>query len=129
MEDADATVSNLAFWVKASDADASIRIVEGFGAALAKSASLRLDGSTATQIALSLTEHAASLSAARDARHVGWLLLSLKLELLDLRLLDALGTRQSRDDLLRQLDILEANLIEKGVTAIIAGESRCRCDG
>ena len=129
LDEADAIISDLNYWVTASDADASIRIAEGFGAALVRSASLRLSGKTVREAALSLAEQAARLSENRDPRHIGWLLLSIKLELLDLSVLNVSSSRHSLDDLLRQVDALTANLILKGMTSIATYENRCRCKG
>lgn len=127
LDDADAIISDLAHWVKGSDPHASMEIAEAFGAALERSASLRLAGSKAREIVLSLTEQAAHLSASKDVRHVGWMLLSVKLELLEMNPLHARSSLHSRDDLLRQLDVLTSDLVAKGTTAIAACESRCGC--
>lgn len=129
LDEADAIISDLARWVKGANAHASMEIAEGFGAALVRSASLRLVGATAREIVLSLTEQAAHLSASKDVRHVGWMLLSVKLELLEMNPLNAQSSLNSRDDLLRQLDVLTSDLMAKGTTAIAACESRCGCTG
>lgn len=128
LDDADAIVSDLTYWVRGSDADASVRIAEGFGAALVRSASLRLTGATAREIVLSLTEQAADLSTSKDVRHVGWMLLSVKLELLAMNALQVQSAHHLREDLLRQLDVLTSDLVAKGTTAIAASKSRCECD-
>ena len=128
LDDADAIVSDLTYWVKGSDADASVRIAEGFGAALVRSASLRLTGATAREVVLSLTEQAADLSTSKDVRHVGWMLLSVKLELLAMNVVEMQSSHHMREGLLRQLDVLTSDLVAKGVAAIAAHESRCGCD-
>ena len=128
LDDADAIVSDLTYWVRGSDADASVRIAEGFGAALVRSASLRLTGATAREIVLSLTEQAADLSTSKDVRHVGWMLLSVKLELLAMNALQVQSAHHLREVLLGQLDVLTSDLVAKGTTAIAASKSRCECD-
>lgn len=128
LDDADAIVSDLTYWVRGSDADASVRIAEGFGAALVRSASLRLTGATAREIVLSLTEQAADLSTSKDVRHVGWMLLSVKLELLAMNALQVQSAHHLREGLLGQLDVLTSDLVAKGTTAIAASKSRCECD-
>ena len=128
LDDADAIVSDLTYWVKGADADASVRIAEGFVAALVRSASLRLTGATAREVVLSLTERAAYLSTSKDVRHVGWMVLSVKLELLAMNASEVQSSRHLRDDLLRQLDVLTSDLMAKGASAIAVSESRCGCD-
>ena len=120
LDDANEILSDLAYWVGLSDAEAAVRIAEGFGAALALSASLRARGSTSGAIVLALAERAHALTEGKDAQHAGWLLLSLKLELLEMKTPRAVALGEAREDLIRQLDHLTTELVQKG-TAAMAG--------
>ncbi len=59
-------------------------MTEGFGAALSASAAMRAARSRGHAIALALAEEADRFRQLKDAQHAGWLLLSVKLELLHL---------------------------------------------
>lgn len=117
LEDANEIMSDLAYWVRASDGDAAIRIAQGFGAALERSASMRASGSAGDAIALALAERATELGEAKNVEHVGWLLLSLKLEILGVS--DERGDgRTETENLLRELDELTTQLVQRGTAAI-----------
>ena len=118
LKDANEIMSDLAYWVSASDADAAIRIAQGFGAALERSASMRASGYAADAIALALAEQATELGETKDLQHVGWLLLSLKLEILKVADEPSDG-RTETEDLLRELDELAAQLVRKGTAAFL----------
>ena len=122
LDDANGMISDLAHWIRAADSDAAVGMAQGFGAALERAAALRASGRSGDTVAIPLAEQATVLSEAKDIRHVGWLLLSLNLELLKLQ-----DQQSSRDvpaeDLLREVHALTSELVRKGVTAVSGREA------
>lgn len=118
LEEANEILSDLAYWIRSCDPEAALRITEGFGAALARSAWMRTGGSGAGEIALALAERANALSQAKDARHVGWLLLSVKLELLQLASSRAAPVDQEPTELLQEIDQVIIELLQRGNAAL-----------
>lgn len=118
LDDANQVVSDLAYWITSCDRDAALRIAEGFGAALAKSASMRSRGMSPNAIALALAERANALSHVKDAQHAGWLLLSVKLELLQLASSASSLPGQQAAELILELDQIMIELLQKGAAAL-----------
>ncbi len=119
VDEANEIVSDLAHWIGSSDPGAVLRIAEGFGAALSMAASMRAGGSNADAIALALAEKAHVLGEMRDARHVGWLLLSVKLELLHLASTHPpTSTEREAAGLLREIEQLITELLRKSAAAL-----------
>lgn len=119
LDDANEIVSELAYWITSCDANAALRIMEGFGTALATCASMRSGGSDAAAVVLALAERADALSRSEDAQHAGWLLLSLKIELLHLASsLPALPGRDLAFGLLQEVDEIIRELMRKGFSAL-----------
>lgn len=117
LDDANGMVSDLAYWIRTSDADAAVGMVQGFGAALERAAELRASGRSGDTVAMPLAEQATELSEAKDVRHVGWLLLSLNLELLTIQNQQS-GSDIPTNDLLREVNTLTSELVRKGVAAV-----------
>lgn len=121
LEDADAIISDLAYWVGSCDAGAALRMTEGFGAALFTSAAMRASGSNAQAIALALAEKAEWFRRQKDSQHAGWLLLSLKLELLHLAASgEACPTAQGASEMFSEVEQIMRQLVRRG-TAALAG--------
>lgn len=118
LEEANEIISGLAYCIRSCDQDAALRIMEGFGEALAESAPLRAAGMNATAIALALAERAGALSQVKDPRHAGWLLVSVKVELLHLARSQATLLGGQSAELLRELDEIVLELLRKGTTAL-----------
>lgn len=119
LEDANAIVSDLAYWVSSCDSGAALRMAEGFGAALSTSASMRSKGSEPPAIALALAETADRFRTAKDAQHAGWLLLSVKVELLHLAATDASSSvAQGASQLFGEVEQIARQLVRRGTAAL-----------
>ena len=119
LEDANAIVSDLAYWVGSCDTNAALRMTEGFGAALSSSAAMRARGSEPPAIALALAERADRLKRMKDAQHAGWLLLSLKIELLHLAATAASSAMaQGARELSGEVEQIASELMRRGTAAL-----------
>lgn len=122
LDDLNEAVSRLAYWVAAADTRALLHMTEGFGAAVAASAAMRSDGRRPEAIALALAERAQALQVGRSAQHAGWLLLSIKLELMnEANAPRALPHREAVDGLLREVEEVGRELMRRGTKELAKG--------
>lgn len=121
-EDLNEAVSHLAYWVASADDGALLRIVQGFGAAIEWSASKRSEGAAPETLTLALAERAHQLQAAEDARHAGWLLLSIELELVQ-HAADPIGLlgKDAVQCLAREAEEVGQELMRRGARALASG--------
>ena len=121
-DDLNEAVSRLAYWVAAADSGALLRMMEGFGAAVAASAAMRSRGHRPETVALALAERAQALQLERDAQHAGWLLLSIELELRNERRSFADENDVSAiAELLGDVEEIGRNLIRRGTKELAEG--------
>lgn len=121
-EDLNEAVSHLAYWVASADDGALLRIVQGFGAAVEWSAAERSEGAAPEAVTLALADRAHQLQAAEDARHAGWLLLSIELELVQ-HAADPTGLlgRDAVECLAREAEEVGHELMRRSVRALARG--------
>lgn len=119
LDDLNEAVSRLAHWVGAGEPQALLQMTQGYGAAVAASAAMRSGGRSPEAIALTLAEKAQELQEARSARHAGWLLLSIEVELM--KELGRPDEAPAIADLLREIEEIGRDLMRRGTRVLVAG--------